>query len=362
MTGHVGEGMALRETEVSIAGLFGGVRVVLGLGLSERDGFVDGFGAPEGDALLISRGSIPSANRQRLGPVPFGQQLPQSDGTIRAEHHLGVEVGRVDLTDELSTTPARRQHVEQPTVVVPHRSDTSDPILAGGHHGGDRCVLGAETGTGPRVDAHPDVPLTIDRLERGGDIAEQPVAYAMRAQHGFGGVDEVEAHQVRIGRKRPTTRPAARLLTGLSSGRGGQPPPPPADAGVRGRSPTRGPGGCHAEGVLTHGEYRDDMTLVDDNGGRWRRVRDWVEPSEAEQLVADGMPYLVERCGTEEPRHERRERFQSDVLRAMVTRRKAEKYWRRRSSPTVMVGELWHDGHDGSCLIFIEQGPLPRRF
>ena len=111
-----------------------------------------------------------------------------------------------------------------------------------------------------------------------------------------------------------------------------------------------------------YGEYQDDMTLVDDRGSRWRRVRDWVEPSEAEQLVTGGMPYLVEWCGTEEPRYEGRERFKSEILRAMVTRKKAQRYWRRRSSPTIMVGELWHNDHDGDCLIFVEQGPLPPRF
>lgn len=84
--------------------------------------------------------------------------------------------------------------------------------------------------------------------------------------------------------------------------------------------------------------------------------------TEAVQCVADGMPFLVERCGTAEPRHERRERFKRDILRSMVTRKEAEKYWRRRSSPTIMVGELWHNDQQGDCLIFVEQGPLPRVF
>lgn len=83
--------------------------------------------------------------------------------------------------------------------------------------------------------------------------------------------------------------------------------------------------GCHAGSVLKYGEYQGDMTLIDDKGRQWRRVRDWVEPSEAVQFVADGMPYLVQWCGTAEPRHERRERFKSDILRPMVTREKADK-------------------------------------
>ena len=28
--------------------------------------------------------------------------------------------------------------------------------------------------------------------------------------------------------------------------------------------------------VLEYGEYQDDMTLIEDKGGQWRRVRDWV--------------------------------------------------------------------------------------
>ena len=112
--------------------------------------------------------------------------------------------------------------------------------------------------------------------------------------------------------------------------------------------------------MVEYGEYQDDGTMVDNAGRSWRRVRNWEEPSEAEQLIAVDTPYLVHWCGSEEPRSEPRERFKRDVLRSMPTRVKADRLSRRRSVPTIMVGELWRSERSGDCLVFVEQGPYPR--
>ena len=45
----------------------------------------------------------------------------------------------------------------------------------------------------------------------------------------------------------------------------------------------------------------------------------------------------------------------------MVTTAVAKSYRDKTSVPTVMVGELWRSTIAGDLLMFVEQGPFPRR-
>ena len=101
------------------------------------------------------------------------------------------------------------------------------------------------------------------------------------------------------------------------------------------------------------------MLLKDDTGHSWRRVADWVEPSEADRLIGDGVRFVVERC-LAEPKRGRVERYKKDVRAEMLTRQEAVACEGRRAVPTIMVGELWRSKSDGDLLVFVEQGPSPR--
>lgn len=112
--------------------------------------------------------------------------------------------------------------------------------------------------------------------------------------------------------------------------------------------------------MLNGVEYRPGGRLEDDRGHSWRRVTDWVEPFEADHLIADGTPFLVQWCGAS-PRRGRPERYTRDVRLSMLTRSEARRYGNKAKTPTVMVGELWRSDDAGVCLLFIEQEPRPRR-
>src|SRR6266568_8943604 len=96
-----------------------------------------------------------SAKVEWLRPGMSRQELAQRCGTVQVEDHLGVDIGRVDLTDELPAPAARGQHVQARRVVTPHGDDPLDPVVAGRHHRRDGTVLGAEARAGAGVDAHP---------------------------------------------------------------------------------------------------------------------------------------------------------------------------------------------------------------
>ncbi|HET9649240.1 MAG TPA: hypothetical protein VFP34_13570 [Microlunatus sp.] len=108
--------------------------------------------------------------------------------------------------------------------------------------------------------------------------------------------------------------------------------------------------------MLQRATYSGNGDLVDEDGTAWQRVVDWLEPDEAAIHVAAGLPYLVEwRAAT--PVRGRPERFEHDILRAMVTRGQADRLIRRVGVSALMVGELWHSTHRGDCLVFVEQDP-----
>jgi hypothetical protein len=111
--------------------------------------------------------------------------------------------------------------------------------------------------------------------------------------------------------------------------------------------------------VLNEVEYRADGRLADDTGHVWRRVTDWVEPAEADRLVFDGTPFLVQ-LGQASPHRGRPERYQRDIRLSMLTWFEARRYQHKRELPTVMVGELWRSDDAGDCLLFVEHGPTPR--
>ena len=136
------------------------------------------------------------------------QQLAQGDAAIEVENHLGVDVGRVDLADELTTPPARRQHEEAAAVVAPDGDDRVDPVLGGSHHGRDGAVLGAEPRPGPGVDADALVVRPGGGDELRGDVAEEAIADGVRVQRV--GCREDQVPVVRWSHGRQPTDPAVR--------------------------------------------------------------------------------------------------------------------------------------------------------
>lgn len=111
--------------------------------------------------------------------------------------------------------------------------------------------------------------------------------------------------------------------------------------------------------VLGGLRYGPDRSPQDDTGHSWRRVCDWIEPSEAEQLVTEGVSFVVQRCLIR-PERGRAERFKRDVGAYMVTSAAASAFAGKGTVPTVMVGELWRSKADGDLLVFVEQGPFTR--
>jgi hypothetical protein len=65
---------------------------------------------------------------------------------------------------------------------APDRDNARDPVLAGRHHCGNRCVLGAEARAASRVQAYPSVDVALKRDQARGDVAEQPTLVDPRSQ------------------------------------------------------------------------------------------------------------------------------------------------------------------------------------
>jgi hypothetical protein len=74
-------------------------------------------------------------------PLRQRQQVPKPGRPLSTKDHLRVEVGRVDLAQELAAPPTGRHHRQRTIFVPPHRDDPGDPVLAGRDHGSDRTVL-----------------------------------------------------------------------------------------------------------------------------------------------------------------------------------------------------------------------------
>ena len=106
--------------------------------------------------------------------------------------------------------------------------------------------------------------------------------------------------------------------------------------------------------------YKEDGRLEDDAGHVWRRVSGWVEPSDADRLVAAGVPFLIQWCGDDEILRGRPERYPRDVRRRMLTRAEARQYEKKASVPSVLVAELWRSQKAGDLLLFVANAPLPR--
>lgn len=98
---------------------------------------------------------------------------------------------------------------------------------------------------------------------------------------------------------------------------------------------------------------------MDDTGHSWRRVSDWLEPSDAERRVHAGTRFVVQECSAP-PVVVRPERFKRDVKVHMVTAAALRDYEGRGTVPTIMVGELWRSSAGADLLLFVEQGPHRR--
>jgi hypothetical protein len=105
-----------------------------------------------------------------------------------------------------------------------------------------------------------------------------------------------------------------------------------------------------------------DGRLWDRQGRPWRRVAEWLEPREAETLVAAGARWMVEWCGgrMEWPDEVNDGALVHDLLPAMMLRAKADRLSRRRTVPTVIVAERWRDDDGANLVLFYESGPYPR--
>lgn len=107
-------------------------------------------------------------------------------------------------------------------------------------------------------------------------------------------------------------------------------------------------------------EYGRDGRLQDDTGHRWSRVKDWVEPVEAERLVREGTRLVVQRC-RKPPIAERPERFKKDVRAHMLTSADADAYADKMTVPTIMVGELWSSKGEGRPPLVRGAGAVPTK-
>jgi hypothetical protein len=132
---------------------------------------------------------LQSLLHQRAGPIVGWEEVAEGCGPVGAEDDLGVEVGRVDLANELAAAAAGCNNV-QAVVASPDRNDLGDLVLAGSHHGGDCGVLRAEATATRRVDAdaHMNTPGTGDERRR--HITEPPITYLMRMQYSGRGLDQ----------------------------------------------------------------------------------------------------------------------------------------------------------------------------
>ncbi len=107
--------------------------------------------------------------------------------------------------------------------------------------------------------------------------------------------------------------------------------------------------------------YQDGL-FVDDDGRRWQREDDFLEPADVDDLLAREVPALVEWCGggtMPRPVPIRGEELATAILPALLDRRSAAKKIRRQRVPTVFVPELWRHGRD-TLIIFVEGAPAGR--
>ena len=74
------------------------------------------------------------------------KQVAQRDPLLAAKDDLGVEIGRIDLPNELSAATAGRQNTQSSAIISPNRNDAADSVLPSSDHGRDCSVLGAEPG------------------------------------------------------------------------------------------------------------------------------------------------------------------------------------------------------------------------
>lgn len=107
--------------------------------------------------------------------------------------------------------------------------------------------------------------------------------------------------------------------------------------------------------------YQDGL-FVDDQGRRWQRTNDYLEPAEVRSLLREGVHGLVEWCGGGRPA--RPEAIQPgelerDIVPTLLERTKAAKKMSKSKVPTVLVAELWCEGSD-RLIIFVEGAPAPR--
>lgn len=79
-----------------------------------------------------------------IRPLSVRKQVAQRDPLLAAKDDLGVEIGWVDLPNELSTATARRQNKQSSVIISPNRNDAADSILPSSDHGRDCNVLDAE--------------------------------------------------------------------------------------------------------------------------------------------------------------------------------------------------------------------------
>lgn len=101
---------------------------------------------------------------------------------------------------------------------------------------------------------------------------------------------------------------------------------------------------------------------MDDDGRRWARVDDFLEPTNVYDLLDAGVPALVEWCGggkMPRPVAIQDGELSDVILPTLLDCKRAARKMRKTKVPNVFVPELWRHG-DLSLIIFVEGPPTAR--
>jgi hypothetical protein len=81
---------------------------------------------------------------ERTGPFVSWEQVSKPRRAGLAEYYLGIEIGGVDLSDELPAPSTWRKNMQRTLIVAIDSNDLRDLVFTTCDHGRDGCVLSAE--------------------------------------------------------------------------------------------------------------------------------------------------------------------------------------------------------------------------
>ena len=97
----------------------------------------------------------------------------------------------------------------------------------------------------------------------------------------------------------------------------------------------------------------------DQKGKPWDRASEMVEPATVKDMLATGVPWMIERCD-EMPELATEQELVAQVIPKLAGKKDWRKAMRKNKSKTMFVAEEWVDDASGSMLIFVEGPPAPR--